>query len=171
METGLLILRVTLGGILAAHGAQKLFGWFGGYGLAGTGGFLESIGFRPGKLQAALAGSAEFFGGLFLALGLVTPLASVLIAATMLVAAVSVHLAKGLFASNGGYELNLLIAVAALALAFTGPGAFSLDAVLGLELAGNTWGLAALGASFLGGAGALLSRSLPKAAPAQTDLA
>lgn len=166
MDLGLLLLRVVLGVVLAAHGAQKLFGWFGGYGLAGTGGFLESMGFRPGKVQAFLAGSAELGGGVLLALGLATPLAAVLLVSVMLVATVSVHWAKGLFVTNNGYEYNLVIAVAALAVAFTGPGAFSLDAVLGVEAAGTTWALAALVAGVLGGTGALLGRSVPKTAEA-----
>jgi putative oxidoreductase len=168
MDLGLLLLRVVLGVLLAAHGAQKLFGWFGGYGLAGTGGFLESIGFRPGKLQAFVAGSAELGGGLLLALGLATPLAAVLLVAVMLVATVSVHWAKGLFVTNGGYEYNLVIGVAALALAFTGPGAYSVDAVVGLDATGVTVGLAAGIAGLLGGTGALLGRSFPKTAEAAT---
>src|SRR5881397_3947916 len=104
MSIGILILRLVVGVTLAAHGAQKLFGWFGGYGLTGTGQFFEQLGFRPGRLQAALAGGAEFLGGLLLAAGFLTPFASAAVIAVMLVAAVSVHVAKGFFAHTGGYE-------------------------------------------------------------------
>lgn len=132
IDTGLLLARVALGGLMAAHGAQKLFGWFGGYGLTGTGGFFESLGFRPGRLFAAAAGLTEFGGGLLLALGLLHPFAAAGIVAVMVVAALSVHWQHGLFATSNGIELPLLYAVGAAALALTGPGAFSLDAALGL---------------------------------------
>src|SRR5439155_1943196 len=98
MSIGLLILRLVVGLTLAAHGAQKLFGWFGGYGLAGTGQFLEQLGFRPGRIQAAQAGLAEFVGGLLLAAGFLTPVGAAAVAAVMLVASVSVHLKNGFFA-------------------------------------------------------------------------
>jgi putative oxidoreductase len=101
MDIGLLILRLVAGLTLAAHGAQKLFGWFGGYGLAGTGGFFQSLGFRPGKLHAVAAGLAEFSGGLLLALGLLTPLGALLVLAVMLTAMVSVHGSKGFFMTAG----------------------------------------------------------------------
>ncbi len=151
MEIGLLLLRVTIGLTLAAHGAQKLFGWFGGYGLDATGQFFEGLGFRPGRRHAFMAGAVEVGGGLLLALGLLTPLGGALAASVMLVAAVTAHLKNGFFATGGGYEYNLVLGVAALALAFTGPGAISIDALLGLPLAGVPWGLAALA---VGGAGA-----------------
>src|SRR5215510_4540749 len=108
MEFGLLLIRLVVGLTLAAHGAQKLFGLFGGYGIAGTGGFFESLGFRPGKLMAVVAGFGEAGGGLGIALGLLTPFAAALIIAVMLVAIVSVHLSKGFFNSNGGYEFPLV---------------------------------------------------------------
>src|SRR5438093_4811227 len=95
MSIGLLILRLVVGVTLAAHGAQKLFGWFGGYGIAGTGQFLEQLGFRPGRLHAAQAGIAELLGGLFLATGLLTPAAAAAVVAVMVVAAVSAHLKNG----------------------------------------------------------------------------
>jgi putative oxidoreductase len=120
MSIGLLILRLGVGLSLAAHGAQKLFGWFGGYGLAGTGQFFEQLGFRPGRVQAARAGTAELMGGLFLAAGFLTPAAAAAAAAVMLVAAVSVHIEKGFFAHNGGYEYTLVLGGTALALAFAG---------------------------------------------------
>ncbi|MBE3596441.1 MAG: DoxX family protein [Hydrogenibacillus sp.] len=127
LDVGLLIVRLVLGLIVAAHGAQKLFGWFGGYGIKGVGGWLESMGLRPGALWAALAGGAEFFGGLLFALGLWTPLASVLIAAVMFVALFTVHLKNGLFIDKNGFEYVLVIAVVALVIGFlTGPGAYAL---------------------------------------------
>lgn len=166
MEIGLLTLRLVVGLVLAAHGAQKVFGWFGGYGLAGTGGWLESIGFRPGKLHAALAGGSELAGGLLLALGLATPLAAAMIVAVMLVAAISVHLQKGFWITAAGYEYNLVLGAAAVALAATGPGALSVDAALGFAVAGWEWGIAALLAGLVGGAGALASRTAPSTATA-----
>src|SRR5215470_3976784 len=132
VDLGILIIRVLFGAALAAHGAQKLFAWFGGYGLKGTGGFFEQLGFRPGVPFAAAAGSSEFGGGVLLALGLFTPFGAAAVLSTMLVAMVSVHLKNGFFAMGNGFELPFLYAVAAFALAFTGAGAFSLDSVLGL---------------------------------------
>src|SRR5689334_12582314 len=103
MDVGFLLLRTVVGLTLAAHGAQKLFGWFGGYGLRGTGQWMESIGFRPGWRYASLAALGEVGGGLLLALGLVTPVAAALVIAVMTVAVVTVHLSHGFFAGNGGY--------------------------------------------------------------------
>lgn len=127
---GALALRVPVGLILAAHGAQKLFGWFGGYGLAGTAQWLESIGLAPGLLMALLAGGAEFFGGLALMLGLLTRPAALVSAFTMLVAIVSVHLGNGLFLANNGYEFALALLAATVALTFQGAGRLSLDGLL-----------------------------------------
>ena len=167
MSIGLLILRLVVGLTLAAHGAQKLFGWFGGYGIAGTGQFLEQLGFRPGRRQAAQAGIAETVGGLLLALGLLTPAAGAAVVAVMLVAAVSVHLKGGFFAQGGGYEYTLVLGAAALALAFTGPGAISLDQALGITWSGETWGLGALAAGLIGGAVPLVTRKMPGTSAAQ----
>lgn len=122
-----LVLRVPVGLILAAHGAQKLFGSFGGYGLEGTGQWLASIGLEPGYLMALLAGSAEFFGGLALVLGLLTRPAAVVAAFTMLVAIFAVHIGNGLFMSNNGYEYALTLFVVTLALVIQGGGRFALD--------------------------------------------
>ncbi|PTQ53472.1 MAG: Membrane protein, distant similarity to thiosulfate:quinone oxidoreductase DoxD [Hydrogenibacillus schlegelii] len=125
VDAGLLIIRLFVGLIVAAHGAQKLFGWFGGHGLGGVGGWLESLGFRPGRLWAALAGGSEFFGGLLFALGLWTPIAAFLIAVVMIVALFTVHVKHGLFITNNGYEYVLILAVVALVIGFlTGPGAY-----------------------------------------------
>jgi putative oxidoreductase len=132
-DTGILIIRVLFGVAIAAHGSQKLFGWFGGHGLKGTGGFLEQLGFRPGAAFAALAGLSEASGGLLLALGFFTPFGSAAVLAAMLVAIFSVHVRNGFFAMSNGIELPFLYAVAAVALAFTGAGAFSLDSLFGLN--------------------------------------
>ncbi len=166
MDIGLLILRLVVGLTLAAHGAQKLFGWFDGYGIAGTGGFFESMGFRPGKLQALLAGLAEFGGGLLLTLGLVTSLGALLVLGVMLVAMASVHWTKGFFMTTGGIEYTLVLAGVAVALAFIGPGLYSLDAVIGLSVGGWQWGVAVGAAGVLGSAAALLTRRLPAPAGA-----
>ena len=151
MNAGLLVARLVFGLLMAAHGSQKLFGWFGGYGLQGTGGFFEKLGFRPGRFFAGAAGAAEVAGGLLLALGLLGPIGPALIVAVMIVAIVSVHLPHGLFAATNGIEVPLLFAAAAAALALTGPGRYSLDALLGLPLAtpGLAWGALAFG--ILGG--------------------
>lgn len=132
-----LILRVPLGVILAAHGAQKLFGWFGGYGLEGTGNWMASIGFEPGYVMALMAGSAEFFGGIALVLGLLTRPAAALAAFTMLMA-MTVHVGNGLFVSNNGYEFALILLVACVALTLQGAGSFSLDRFLSSKLDGSS---------------------------------
>ncbi len=122
-----LALRFPIGIIFIAHGAQKLFGWFGGYGLEGTGQWMASIGLGPGVAMAFLAGSAEFFGGLFILLGLLTRPAAVALSFTMLVAIFSVHFANGLFMANNGYEFGLALLAASVALAISGAGKLSLD--------------------------------------------
>ncbi|MHA6493312.1 DoxX family protein [Pseudomonas borbori] len=124
---GLTILRIVAGVTFAAHGAQKLFGWFGGYGLAGVGQWMESIGLSPGYLLALLAGSAEFFGGLALIIGLLARPAAAVLAVTMLVAIISVHLANGFFMSNNGYEFALALLAISLAVLVEGAGKLSLD--------------------------------------------
>ena len=121
-----LILRVGLGLALIPHGAQKLFGWFGGYGLEGTGQWMASIGLQPGLLMAALAGAAEFFGGLALLLGVLTRPAAALTAFTMLVAIFSVHIGNGFFMANNGYEYGFVLLVASLSLLVSGGGRCSL---------------------------------------------
>lgn len=121
------ILRIPVGLILMAHGAQKLFAMFGGYGLEGTGQFMASLGLEPGYLMALLAGSAEFFGGAALVIGLLVRPASAVIAFTMLIAIVTVHISNGLFMANNGYEYALTLLVVAVSLAFSGAGSFSVD--------------------------------------------
>ena len=127
---GPLALRIPVGLIFAAHGAQKLFGWFGGYGLEGTGQWMGSIGLAPGYLMALLAGSAEFFGGLALVLGLLVRPAAAALAFAMLVAIFTVHIDKGLFVTNNGYEFGLALVAVAVSLVVTGAGRASLDAAL-----------------------------------------
>ena len=129
-----LAVRIGAGVIFAAHGAQKLFGWFGGYGLEGTAGWLDSIGLGPGMLMATLAGSAEFLGGIFLILGLLVRPAALVLAFTMLVAIVSVHLDNGLFMSNNGYEFGLALLVISIGLAVRGAGSLSADNIVQLKL-------------------------------------
>src|SRR5690606_22737207 len=124
-----LALRVPIGVIFAAHGEQKLFGWFGGYGLQGTAGWLESIGLAPGTLMALLAGGAEFFGGLALILGVLTRPAALALAFTMLVAIFKVHFVNGLFMANNGYELGLSLLAASVALLLSGAGRVSVDEI------------------------------------------
>lgn len=160
MEIALLALRLVVGLGFAAHGAQKLFGAFGGYGLEGTAGFFEQIGLRPGRVHAATAGTIELFGGLLIAVGLVTPFAAAALIAVMVAATITVHLQHGFFAANNGYELNLVLAAAAFALAGIGAGEWSIDHTLGLNLDGTAWALAALGVGALGGLGAVFSGRL-----------
>src|SRR3982074_1151887 len=132
LNLGLLLIRLIFGLVMVAHGAQKLFGWFGGYGLAGTGGFFESLGFRPGKRFAFAAALSEFTGGLLVILGCLGPVGAALILAVVLVASISVHWRNGLFATTNGVEVPLLYATAAVGVALIGFGNYSLDAVLGL---------------------------------------
>ncbi len=133
MSVAILIARVLLGGVLAAHGAQKLFGWFGGHGPAGTGGFFEGLGFRPGVLFAIAAGLGEFGGGLLTLLGLGGAIGPAVIVMVMLVAIFSVHITKGPFVTSGGWELNTGNIAAALAIGFAGNGVYSLDNAFGLS--------------------------------------
>jgi putative oxidoreductase len=166
MAIGLLILRTVVGLTLAAHGAQKLFGWFGGYGLAGTGAFFEKLGFIPGTRSALLAGLAETFGGLLIAIGLGVPFAAGVIFAVMGVAIVTVHLHNGFFVTKQGYEYNVVLATAAIALAFTGAGDLSVDALVGTSLSGPLWGLAAIGLGIAGTVSQLAMRRTPALAGA-----
>jgi putative oxidoreductase len=129
-DLGLLIIRVVIGALFIGHGAQKLFGWFGGYGLKGTGDWLASIGLKPGVTMALFAGLAELVGGLLFTLGLFTPLAAVLIAGTMIMAIAKVHGAHGLWATQNGYEYNLTLIAVVIGVALIGPGSYAIDAFL-----------------------------------------
>lgn len=129
-DLGLLALRFALGAVFLGHGAQKAFGAFGGPGLEGAAGFVGSLGFRPARFWAALAAGGELAAGFLFLLGFLMPVAAVLVLATMAVAIAKVHGSKGFFVQDGGYEYNLVLAVAALAVAAVGPGRFSLDYLL-----------------------------------------
>lgn len=170
MKLGFTAFRAVIGATLFAHGAQKLFGWFGGYGLDATGQAFHGMGLKPGKRMALLAGGAEAGGGALLATGLLTPVGSTAIIGVMSQAIESVHKDKGFFATDGGYEYNLAIVAAALAIADHGPGPISLDNALGIERKGTLVALAVLAAGLAGprlvaklGAG---EDAEPEAAPA-----
>jgi putative oxidoreductase len=156
MNLALLVLHVVVGVLFFAHGAQKLFGWFGGYGIGGTAGFFDQIGLRPGRLHAWAAAFAETVGGILLALGLFTPIGAALVIAVMTAAVITVHWEKGPFNTEGGYEFNLTLVTAVFALSGVGPGEWSLDNVLGIDWTGTGWALIALGAGILGGIGAVI---------------
>lgn len=156
MQIGRLLLRATVGGFFVGHGTQKLFGWFGGNGLDATAQGFEQIGLRPGRPNAIAAGAAEAGGGALLATGLATPLAASVLTATMMTAIHTVHAKNGPWATDGGYEYNVVLIAAALALVEVGPGDLSLDAALGRERSGAGWALAALLSGALGAVGAHL---------------
>jgi putative oxidoreductase len=159
-DLGLLALRLTTGGLLAGHGAQKLFGSFGGHGLAGTSGFLETMGLKPGKQWAALAGASEFGSGLLTALGLFGPLGPISMYGPMLMASLTAHAGKPIWVTSGGAELPIAYMANATALALLGPGRLSLDRALGIKTPRALVGLAAAGVA-AGVAVGLLSREQP----------
>jgi putative oxidoreductase len=151
MNLGLFVLRLVVGLLFAGHGAQKLFGSFGGHGLEGTAGFFEAIGLKPGHIHASAAGVLEFAGGILLALGFLTPLASAMLIAVMTAAVIIVHGPKGIWSTNGGYEYNLVLAAVAFALAAAGVGAWSIDHALSLSVNGVLWAVGALILGVIGG--------------------
>jgi putative oxidoreductase len=150
MDLGRLLLRVVLGGLFVGHGTQKLYGWFGGGGPDGTGQMMESLGLRPGKRHAVLAGATEAGGGLLLAAGAATPLAAAGLSGVMVTAIRKVHWQNGVWNANGGYEFNALVLATLAGLVETGPGRWSADAALGQMRRGEWWALGALGAGALG---------------------
>jgi putative oxidoreductase len=170
MKLGRLILRVVLGALFIGHGTQKLFGWFGGHGIEGTGGFFEDLGFKPGKHHAVAAGAAEAGGGALLALGFLTPAAAAAISGPMVTAIRHVHASKGPWISDGGYEYNAVILAALAAIVDDGPGPISLDHALGIEKSGFGWALAAVGAG-AAGSFAISERAKRKSAAEQPDFA
>jgi putative oxidoreductase len=156
---GLLILRLGIGLIIAAHGAQKLFGWWGGPGMTKWAQSVQRLRIRPAQPWAWVAALSEFGGGVLLALGLLSPLGSLAILGAMLVAIGTVHLSKGFWASKGGYEFNLALITGAAALAFTGPGTYSLDNALGVHLPEPLTLIVGTIALIVGVSATLLSRS------------
>src|SRR3954471_25098273 len=150
MSYGLLLLRAVVGATMFGHGAQKLFGWFGGPGPEGTKGMVRKLGFRPATPFAVLVGLAEA-SGLALALGLLTPFACLALAVVMLTAIVTVHWPNGFWNTAGGYEFPLTVMTVAVAVAATGPGRFSLDRAIGWDddLSGVWWGAGVLGAAIV----------------------
>jgi putative oxidoreductase len=157
MDLALFVLRIVVGLLFAGHGAQKLFGAFGGGGLDGTAGMFDNIGLRPGWLHARFAATAEFAGGVLIALGLFTPFAAAVLIAVMVAAVITVHAPNGIWNTNQGYEFNLVMATAVFALAGAGAGSWSLDHAFGFDLHGVLWAVGALAVGVIGGVGAVLS--------------
>lgn len=157
MDLALLVLRLVVGLLFVGHGAQKLFGVFGGGGLEGTAGMFDNIGLRPGWLHARAAGTAEFLGGALIALGLFTPFAAAALIGVMTAAVVTVHAKNGIWNTNQGYEFNLTLIAVVFALAGIGAGAWSLDNAFGFDLHGVIWAIAALVAGVIGGIGSVIS--------------
>jgi putative oxidoreductase len=166
MDVGLLILRAVIGALFVGHGAQKLFGSFGGYGIDGTGGFMSSLGYRNGRAMATLAGLAEFGAGALLMLGFLTPFAAAGIIGVMLNAIIAVHAPKGMWNSNGGMEYPIVLSTVAATLAFAGPGSYSMDAAFELGLTGYAWGVSAILLGVITGSIVAMSR---RPAPAQAQ--
>ena len=160
LDLALLLVRVFFGLTLAAHGAQKLFKWWNGPGIDGFAGWLGSMGIRQPKLAATMAGVSEFVGGLMFAAGLLTPLAALLLVSVMFTAIATVHWKAGFFAADGGYEFNLAIVIAALAVTMSGPGEYSLDAAMDIatDLNGVEWALGVLVLGAVGSAVSLMGR-------------
>jgi putative oxidoreductase len=167
---GLLILRLIVGLILAAHGAQKLFGWWGGPGMTGWTGAMTRMRLRPPAAWAWISALGELLGGIGLALGLLTPLPSFAIIASMLVAITLVHWPKGFWVSKGGYEFNVSIIAGALAIALAGPGAYSIDALFGIRLPEPVT-LIVVAVATLAGVGVALGTRGPAAENAKQPLA
>jgi putative oxidoreductase len=168
MDLGRAVIRGVIGPLFVGHGTQKLFGWFGGHGVEGTGGFFESVGLRPGRRHATAAGVAETAGGALLTLGALTPLAATMISATMLTAIRKVHIKQGPWVTNNGYEYNLVVIAAMAAITEIGPGRPSVDSVRFPNLKGTSWSAAMLAAAAAGSALATSSRFV-EAAPVEPE--
>lgn len=168
MDLGMLLLRSVIGSLFIGHGAQKLFGSFGGYGLEGTGGFMAQLGYRKGRAMATLAGFTELAAGVLLAIGFLTPIAAAGIIGVMVNAIVAVHAQNGMWNQDGGSEYPLVLCAAVAAITFAGPGAFSVDEALGLELAGVAWGFSAILLGILSGVVVSMSRRPAGAVRAET---
>jgi putative oxidoreductase len=164
MALGLLILRLVVGLTMAGHGAQKLFGWWGGSGMTGWTQSVQKLRIRPAQPWAWIAALSEFGGGLLLALGLLSPLGSLAITGAMLVAIATVHLPRGFWVSKGGFEFNLTLIAAAVTLALTGPAAYSLDSAFGIHLPEPLTLIVGTIALIVGVTATLLSRSQPEPA-------
>ncbi len=163
MKLGLTLLRAIVGGLFVGHGTQKLFGWFGGHGPEATAQMFESLGLKPGRRHATAAGAAEAGGGALVALGFLTPAGAAALIGTMFTAIRKVHLKNGPWVTSGGYEYNLVLIAALLAIADLGPGEFSLDAALGIEVKGPLIALGALAGGI--GTATLLTRPSEDGAP------
>ena len=156
MDLALLVLRLVVGMLFVGHGAQKLFGVFGGGGLEGTAGMFDNIGLQPGWLHARAAGTAEFLGGALIALGLFTPFAAAALIGVMTTAVITVHARNGIWNTNQGYEFNVVLSAAVFALAGIGAGAWSLDNAFGFDLNGVIWAVSALAVGIIGGVGSVI---------------
>lgn len=167
MKVGIALLRVIVGTLFMGHGLQKLAGWFGGNGLQATGETFESLGLRPGRPHAVAAAVSETAGGALLAAGLLTPLGASMVTGSMAVAIHKVHAKNGVWVTEGGFEYNLVLAAAAFAVVAEGPGAFSLDELLGLRLSGPRAAFAELAAALIG-AEVVVNRPQPTATPEST---
>ncbi|HEY1508867.1 MAG TPA: DoxX family protein [Solirubrobacteraceae bacterium] len=169
MKLGLTFLRVVVGALFFGHGTQKLFGWFGGHGIEATSGAFESLGLRPGRKHATAAGAAEAGGGALVALGFLTPAAAASLIGVMYTAIQKVHLKNGPWATEGGYEYNLALIAVMVVLADLGPGDFSIDHALGLEVNGPLVALLAAGAGIAGAVVMTGGAQPPEPAPAPAE--
>jgi putative oxidoreductase len=169
MSLALAALRTVIGLLFIGHGAQKLFGAFGGHGPEGTGSFFDSIGMRPGKRMAMAAGATELGGGTLLTLGLATPLATTGLTSVMCSAGWTVHRPNGLWIDKGGFEYHLVVTSALFTIAAAGPGALSLDRALGAERSGLGWAVASLAAGVTGAAAAIVAGRSVDGAPGDAE--
>src|SRR3954463_2757589 len=165
MHTGLFLIQLTVGALVFGHGAQKLLGWFGGFGLDGTAGYMESIGLRHGRLMAVVGGANEMLGGALVATGLFMPLGAALVGAAMVVASRTDHRGKGLWIWNYGAEHVLTNAAVVVGLAIAGPARWSLDNVIGWDVHGLGWGIGAAAAPLARGGPRLALFPAPEGAP------